>query len=280
EQRLPAQGRVERAAAGARCAAARRLRVHEDYQETDGIHGNSKGFLEPQCQPGLLGRREEAQRSLADADARAAARAARRDRLGPRRRRAQDRREGHQQPAQPRAVDAARHPLRAPARARRARPRARARERPHRQVRRRRARARARRARLRLGAGGGRAAVIAETLTTALERARTRLPGGDTAAARRSEALRKFAAAGLPTTRAESWRYTDLSRLDVAAFDWLPPAPDADALRRAGERLAAAELFAPARPSLARLVFVDGHYAASLSRPAPSFAEEIGTLGE
>src|SRR5690606_354573 len=144
------------------------------------------------------------------------------------------------------------------------RSRARARGRSNREVRRCRSRARARRARLRLGAGGGGAVVTAESLAAALDRARTRLPGGDAAAAQRSAALQAFAAAGLPTTRAESWRYPDLSRLDVAAFDWLPPAPDADALQRARERLAAAELGRSTRGVHARLVFVDGHYAATL----------------
>ena len=62
-------------------------------------------------QRGLLGRREEAPGDAPDGRARAADRHPRRDRLGPRHRRAADRRRGRQRAAQPRAGRAADHPL-------------------------------------------------------------------------------------------------------------------------------------------------------------------------
>ena len=73
-------------------------------------------MLQPLGQRGLLGRREEAQRDLPDGRARAAARDSRRDRLGPRHRRAEDRLERRQRAAQPRPRDRRRHALSAAAR--------------------------------------------------------------------------------------------------------------------------------------------------------------------
>jgi Fe-S cluster assembly protein SufD len=112
--------------------------------------------------------------------------------------------------------------------------------------------------------------VIVETLAEALERSHARLPDDAAGAERRRSALRAFTATGLPSTRTETWKYTDLGRLDVASFELLPPSPDTAALRRVSARLAAAELSGAGRGTSARLVVVDGHYAASLSRPAPA----------
>ena len=77
----------------------------------------------------LLGRREEAPRDAPDGDAGAGVRDPRRDRLGPRHRRAADRRRGRERAAQPEHGRAADHPLPAAAQLHRARLRARARRR-------------------------------------------------------------------------------------------------------------------------------------------------------
>ena len=102
QQRLSAQGRAERACASSAasrsstpsssCAGAR-----EDEADADG-----RELPEPRRQRRLLRRREEAQRDPADGRARADARGARRDRFGPRHRRAAGRGRRRQQPARAR----------------------------------------------------------------------------------------------------------------------------------------------------------------------------------
>jgi Fe-S cluster assembly protein SufD len=73
---------------------------------------------------------------------------------------------------------------------------------------------------------------------------------------RRAAGLARFEAAGLPTRRQESWRYTDLRALQLNPF---PPA------RQAGS--VSPETLAPWRLAgeTHRLVFVDGHFAPALS---------------
>lgn len=76
--------------------------------------------------------------------------------------------------------------------------------------------------------------------------------------AMRAAALERAHAMTLPTTRDEAWRFTDLSPLYRMAFR---PAAR-------GDRLAPATIAPFAMPeAAARLVFVDGHFAASLSNP-------------
>ena len=82
----------------------------------------------------------------------------------------------------------------------------------------------------------------------------------------RMAALGEFAAAGLPTTRRETWRYTSLKPLAASAFDWAPPAPDRAAVSAAADLLQASGI-----PAAARVVLVDGHPVAELSAP-PSTA--------
>ncbi len=74
----------------------------------------------------------------------------------------------------------------------------------------------------------------------------------------RAEALERAHALTLPTTRDEAWRFTDLSPLYRMAFQ---PALQAGGLQ--------AEAIAPValNEAAARLVFVDGHFAPSLSTP-------------
>src|SRR3954452_23562698 len=79
-------------------------------------------------------------------------------------------------------------------------------------------------------------------------------------AARRQQAMTRFAELGFPSRRSESWRYLDLGPLEKQPL--LPahaaPQPDEAGLR---ERLAPLSLPARAR----RLVLVDGRFAPELS---------------
>lgn len=78
--------------------------------------------------------------------------------------------------------------------------------------------------------------------------------------AARQSALARFAAQGLPDRREEEWKYTDVSVLGRRASLAPQPAPTVPALDAA--------LHDSALPSagMQRMVFVDGHYCAELSR--------------
>jgi len=69
--------------------------------------------------------------------------------------------------------------------------------------------------------------------------------------ARRLEGNRLFAASGIPTTKREEWRFTNLKELAATAHDWAPAAT----VDIAGWILAGSH----------RLVFVNGRFAAELS---------------
>ncbi len=74
----------------------------------------------------------------------------------------------------------------------------------------------------------------------------------------RRQAIERFAALGLPTTRQEAWRFTDLKPLAATRFE-----------RAAGPSAVAPAAVAPwAFEAAARLVFVDGFPAAALSETA------------
>lgn len=94
-------------------------------------------------------------------------------------------------------------------------------------------------------------------------------------AARRAEALARFAARGFPTLRDEDWKYTSLARL--AATPWAPP-------DRAHPRAEVAARVQRSRLHLAGglvLVFVDGRYAADLSVVPPQLAGVLfGSLAD
>ena len=158
----------------------------------------------------LLGRREEAQRDLPHGGARADAGDARRNRFGPRHRRAAGRLERRQRDAQPRPLVHRRHALPAAAQLHRAGLRARAERRPHRPLGRPRAGARARRKGLRgLEPAQRGSEEVMETLVQA--------PGlGRRSAA--STAVARFAAVGFPTTRQEDWRFTNVAPIADATF--------------------------------------------------------------
>jgi len=86
---------------------------------------------------------------------------------------------------------------------------------------------------------------------------RESLPAGVVSRERRQEAIEALAARGLPTTRDENWRYTNLRPLEKARF---APAA-ADLPQPSGFGL-------PAKlDGFARYVFVDGVFAEQLSSP-------------
>jgi Fe-S cluster assembly protein SufD len=104
--------------------------------------------------------------------------------------------------------------------------------------------------------------VTLATLQQALRPGGAALPGSADSLRLREAARTAFAAAGLPTPRRETWRYTDLKSLADRAFELLPGAPDTGALR-AVERVLAAQSLGP---DAAHLVFVDGHPIEALGR--------------
>ncbi len=89
---------------------------------------------------------------------------------------------------------------------------------------------------------------------------RESLPAGVVSPERRQEAIQALAAGGLPSTREENWRYTNLRPLERAR---LAPVPAAAAAPEPPPRL----------EDFARYTFVDGAFAPELSSP-----EEQATL--
>ena len=85
------------------------------------------------------------------------------------------------------------------------------------------------------------------------------LPGGSDVAAVRTAAFNHFNLAGLPNSRVESWKYTDLRRLMRDAKPLAAP-PDADAKARAHD---AGSAFAAL--GFRRLVILNGAFAADMS---------------
>jgi Fe-S cluster assembly protein SufD len=92
----------------------------------------------------------------------------------------------------------------------------------------------------------------------------------------RRDALDSFNAGGFPTRRDEQWRYTDLKPLQQEQFDLVPQPPEA------GARDDVAQLLANEQLDLdgPRLVFVDGHLDAGLSRNAELPGVRIGNLAD
>jgi Fe-S cluster assembly protein SufD len=85
------------------------------------------------------------------------------------------------------------------------------------------------------------------------------LPGGSDVAAVRSAAFNHFKLAGLPNSRVESWKYTDLRRLMQDAKPLAPP-PDTHAKARAHD---AGGVFAGL--GFRRLVIINGSFAPDIS---------------
>ncbi|MDE2052686.1 MAG: SufD family Fe-S cluster assembly protein, partial [Gammaproteobacteria bacterium] len=118
-------------------------------------------------------------------------------------------------------------------------------------------------------------AALSKRLLDEYAAVRESLPGEVVSPARRQEAIQAISARGLPTTREENWRYTNLRPLERARF---APAA-ASAAVEAGALGTAAAIGAPALPlpspsdlpprlaGFARYAFVDGTFAPELSSP-------------
>lgn len=89
--------------------------------------------------------------------------------------------------------------------------------------------------------------------------ARNSLPGGSEVRARRRDAFDRFMAQGLPHSRVETWKYTNLRRL---VCDAKPLAPQPDAVAKAAAESAGAAF---ASLGFRRLLIVDGSFAPELS---------------
>jgi Fe-S cluster assembly protein SufD len=90
------------------------------------------------------------------------------------------------------------------------------------------------------------------------------VPGPEPTRAARLHALAELDAAGWPTRRRESWRYTDLEPLAAADFDLAPAEIDRDTVAAAKALLADASLGAASQ----QLVLLDGERVAELGAPA------------
>jgi Fe-S cluster assembly protein SufD len=116
--------------------------------------------------------------------------------------------------------------------------------------------------------------VTTTTLHRALTTERPALPGSAESQSLRAAALAELAAAGLPTTKRENWRYTDLEPLGEIEVELAARAPDAAAIDCAAQLLAADDLAADAP----RIVLVDGHISTELSTLEPTAGVEIGSV--
>jgi Fe-S cluster assembly protein SufD len=90
------------------------------------------------------------------------------------------------------------------------------------------------------------------------------VPGPESTRDARRHALEDLAAAGWPTRRRESWRYTDLEPLAAADFELVPPAADPETIAAAQRLLADASLGRSGR----QLVLLDGERVAGLGEPS------------
>ncbi|KPV41764.1 hypothetical protein AN478_00880 [Thiohalorhabdus denitrificans] len=104
---------------------------------------------------------------------------------------------------------------------------------------------------------------MVDRYTALFEQGRERLPGADAGwvAERRRAAMNRFAETGFPAPRNEEWKYTSLRPLEKRAF----ALPEAEAPGLRPEEIAE---YTFDEPAALRLVFVDGVYSPSLSRPA------------
>src|SRR6185437_11067234 len=111
-------------------------------------------------------------------------------------------------------------------------------------------------------------AALSKRLLDEYASVRDSLPADIVSGERRQEALEALATRGLPSTRDENWRYTNLRPLERARF--APVAPAAPAAVSPGTATDATAT-SPTPASLAgfaRYTFVDGVFAPELSSPA------------
>jgi Fe-S cluster assembly protein SufD len=107
-------------------------------------------------------------------------------------------------------------------------------------------------------------AVLSKRMLDEYAAVHARLPADVVSPERRSEAIHALAARGLPTTRDENWRYTNLRPLERARFVPIAVAVSGDAAPAALPSPSSL----PARlESFARYTFVDGSLAPELSSP-------------
>jgi Fe-S cluster assembly protein SufD len=97
---------------------------------------------------------------------------------------------------------------------------------------------------------------------------RESLPADVVSPERRQEAIQTLAARGLPSTRDENWRYTNLRPLERARFAPAEATGSDVAHASAASRLTGFDL-PPRLEGFARYVFVDGVFAPELSSPDP-----------
>jgi Fe-S cluster assembly protein SufD len=116
--------------------------------------------------------------------------------------------------------------------------------------------------------------MTAITLQRTLAAERPALPGDAESHAARAAALAEFVAQGLPSTRRENWRYTDLKSLEGLEIALPSTAPDATAMDAAARALAADDLAANAP----RLVLVDGYLSTELSRLDPALGLDVSSV--
>src|SRR5215469_2801005 len=90
------------------------------------------------------------------------------------------------------------------------------------------------------------------------------------AARHRAVALKALETAGLPSSRDENWKYANLRSLERVRF---LPAPAVPALPSAADLPAAL-------PGIARLVFIDGHFAPAHSATPPVGAATVTLLSQ
>ncbi|HEV2270939.1 MAG TPA: Fe-S cluster assembly protein SufD [Steroidobacteraceae bacterium] len=128
-----------------------------------------------------------------------------------------------------------------------------------------------------------RSAVLSQRVLDEYAAVRDSLPAGVVSPERRQEAVQALAARGLPTTREENWRYTNLRPLERARF-----APAVAAAVGAVGVPAGTSTPAPLLPSgselpaklegFARFTFVDGVFAPDLSSPGEQTGLSVHTL--
>jgi Fe-S cluster assembly protein SufD len=128
-------------------------------------------------------------------------------------------------------------------------------------------------------------AALSKRLLDEYAAVRDSLPAGVVSHERRQEAIQALAARGLPTTRDENWRYTNLRPLERARF---APAAAPAAAPGSASSPASGTAPAPAPPcasdlparleGFARYTFVDGAFASELSSPVEHAALSVRSL--